>query len=105
MAVWRIAPLRLLGLATRLMDPSRYLTYLHQLFVQPANFRFLSITLSSSLSRYRSEFYAYLSRLMLVTLSGIGPDNNRPFLDFLAPLTLVANNLISNLLLSGESQF
>ena len=38
---------------------------------------------------------------MLVTLSGIGADNNRPFLDFLAPLTQVANTLISNLLLFG----
>ncbi|VDN95977.1 unnamed protein product [Rodentolepis nana] len=66
----------------------------------PTNFRFLSTTSSSSLTRYRSEFYAYLARLMLVTLSGIGSDDNRPFLDFLAPLTVVANNLISNLLLS-----
>ncbi|VUZ51891.1 unnamed protein product, partial [Hymenolepis diminuta] len=66
----------------------------------PTSFRFLSTASSSSLSRYRSEFYAYLARLMLVTLSGIGPDDNRPFLDFLAPLTIVANSLISNLLIS-----
>ncbi|VDD76701.1 unnamed protein product [Mesocestoides corti] len=71
----------------------------------PANFRFLSVSTtptssSLSLSRYRTEFYAYLSRLMLVTLSGSGADDNRPFLDFLMPLTQVANTLISNLLLS-----
>lgn len=65
-----------------------------------ANFRFLSSTSNLALSRYRPEFYAYLSRLMLVTLSGTGADDNRPFLDFLSPLTQVANTLISNLLLS-----
>ncbi|KAL5104547.1 Exportin-7 [Taenia crassiceps] len=64
-----------------------------------SNFRFLS-TSNFALSRYRPEFYAYLSRLMLVTLSGTGADDNRPFLNFLAPLTQVANTLISNLLLS-----
>ncbi|VDK22476.1 unnamed protein product [Taenia asiatica] len=65
-----------------------------------SNFRFLSSTSNFSLSRYRPEFYAYLSRLMLVTLSGTGADDNRPFLNFLSPLTQVANTLISNLLLS-----
>ncbi|KAL5971532.1 Exportin-7, partial [Taenia solium] len=65
-----------------------------------SNFRFLSSTSNFALSRYRPEFYAYLSRLMLVTLSGTGADDNRPFLNFLSPLTQVANTLISNLLLS-----
>lgn len=71
----------------------------------PQNFRFLcSVGPPSPLWRYRGEFYAYLSRIMLISLSGgtgATADDNAAFLRFLAPLTEVVNKLISNLLLSG----
>lgn len=59
------------------------------------------VTLShSASSRYRTEFYMYLSRLLLVDLT----EDDATFLTFLTPLTQIANSLISNLLLSGQFQ-
>uniref|UniRef100_A0A0X3P2S5 Exportin-7 n=1 Tax=Schistocephalus solidus TaxID=70667 RepID=A0A0X3P2S5_SCHSO len=66
----------------------------------PENFRFLSPpedTSTTSASCYRTEFYSYLSRLLLVDLA---EDGDR-FLNFLLPLSHTANSLLSNLLVSN----
>nr|VZI15407.1 unnamed protein product [Spirometra erinaceieuropaei] len=66
----------------------------------PENFRFLSPpedAPTTSASCYRTEFYSYLSRLLLVDLA---EDGDR-FLNFLLPLSHTANGLLSNLLVSA----
>ncbi|CAH8493807.1 unnamed protein product [Schistosoma turkestanicum] len=54
---------------------------------------------SSIISRLRTTFYASLTRLLMIELG----ENDEQFLNFIAPLTRVTNQLIIGLLLEGSS--